>query len=607
MADLKDNILRQSQLITTYGPGSMVDLPECSVIVSGLRDWSFIRSDKISEPRLVAKLCRHLGLPSLDLRTPPRHDDNADQKKALVGARIFPTWFIVNEDHPSPRNPQWRRRKLVQWKHLRQRRFIDEDGKRKPVVPVRFVCGCPRGHIDDLDWRAYVHQSNRTCHRPLWLEERGVGGSIGDTFCVCECGEERALYESSGPDSAALGFCEGKRPWIGAFAKESCNQPYRLLVRTASNAYFPQVMSVISLPEFDEGLAAKVSSHFDRLKVLDDVGFLDNFRNSPELAAAFSGVADATVLEEYRRQKTGGASVAEKPLKTSEFDILDTGDRLIGEDDPRSRFFAETLDRKEWDPDIDPALAAVDKLVLVHRLREVMALVGFTRFEAVSPDKDGELDLNVTRADLAEDITWLPAVENRGEGLFMSFDRGEIEKWLGRSGVRAREKTIETAWVVWARKRQRPEDGFPGAAYVMLHSLSHMLMTSIALECGYPASSLRERVYAHDSGYGILIYTGSSDSEGTLGGLIESGRHLADHLRRALEAGELCSNDPVCAEHMPDASLEGRSLLGAACHGCLLIAETSCEQRNDFLDRAFVVPTVSTGDAAFFNGLSSSP
>ena len=126
-------------------------------------------------------------------------------------------------------------------------------------------------------------------------------------------------------------------------------------------------------------------------------------------------------------------------------------------------------------------------------------------------------------------------------------------------------------------------------------------MTSISLDCGYPASSLRERVYAGDGGYGILIYTGSSDSEGTLGGLIETGRRFADHLRRALKDGLLCSNDPVCAEHAPDSALEGRPLQGAACHGCLLIAETSCEQRNDFLDRALVVPTVSNKNAAFFD------
>jgi hypothetical protein len=133
----------------------------------------------------------------------------------------------------------------------------------------------------------------------------------------------------------------------------------------------------------------------------------------------------------------------------------------------------------------------------------------------------------------------------------------------------------------------------------MLHSLAHLLLTAISLECGYPASSLRERIFAAPGAYGLLIYTGSSDAEGTLGGLVVAGRDISRHLRRALECGELCSNDPVCAHHAP-ARHDGQQLLGSACHGCLLIAETSCEQRNDFLDRALVVPTVEAIGAEFF-------
>jgi hypothetical protein len=601
---MTDNIIRQSQLITTYGPGAMIDLPDYSVIVSGLQDWSHLRREKIEEARLVAKLRRLLDVPTLELYSPPRHEENATHV-APVGARIFPTWFIVKDAKPSPRNPQWRRRRLVRWDHLDRRSFV-EDGMRKPVVPVRFVCGCRRGHIDDLNWRVFVHKSGKTCERPLWLEERGTSGDIADTYGVCDCGEERSLYEALGVETSALGHCEGKRPWIGQYAREACGEPYRLLVRTASNAYFPQVMSVISLPEFDAGLAAKVSNHYERLKAADDLGVLADFRKIPELDAAFADMADEAVIAEYQRQKDGGGG-EEVPVKVAEFEILDKGDARIGEDDARSKFFAETLPRAAWDPGNDPLLGVIDKLVLVHRLREVASLLGFTRFESVNPDKDGELDLDVVRASLAETITWLPATENRGEGVFVSFRADEIGQWLSRPEVQARGQQVETGWKAWAKEHSRKEEDFPGLPYVMLHSISHMLMTAISLDCGYPASSLRERVYANDSGYGILIYTGSSDAEGTLGGLVGSGRRFADHLRRALVDNLLCSNDPVCAEHAPDAYYEGRPLQGAACHGCLLIAETSCEQRNDFLDRALVVPTVSLAGAAFFNAAHLNP
>jgi len=594
---MTDNVIRQSQLITIWGPGAMLDLPDYSVIVSGLQDWSALRRERVNEPRLAAKLRRLLDTPVLDLFTPPRHEENA-QRAAPVGARIFPTWFIVKDARTSPRKPQWRRRRLVRWDQLHRRKFV-EDGKPKPVVPVRFVSACRKGHIDDLNWRAFVHAGGGPCERPLWLEERGTSGDIVDTYALCECGAERSLHEAAGSGNSALGRCAGKRPWIGQFAQEACEESGRLLVRTASNAYFPQTMSVISLPEFDAGLAARLAQHRDRLKAADDLGALANFRKIPELAAAFEDVGDAAVIAEYRRQQGGAVDV---PVKDAEFEILNKGDARIGEDDPHSEFFAETLDRAVWDRDGDPLLEAVDKLVLVHRLREVVALMGFTRFEAISPDRDGEIDLDVQRAALAETITWLPAVENRGEGVFVSFDARSVTRWLERSEVRKRGRRLENAWRAWANERQRPQDEFPGLPYVMLHSLAHMLMTSIALECGYPASSLRERVYAGDDRYGILIHTGSSDSEGTLGGLVETGRRFASHLHRALRDSLLCSNDPVCAEHDPGTSYEGRPLHGAACHGCLLIAETSCEQRNDFLDRALVAPTVNTAaTAAFFD------
>jgi hypothetical protein len=130
-------------------------------------------------------------------------------------------------------------------------------------------------------------------------------------------------------------------------------------------------------------------------------------------------------------------------------------------------------------------------------------------------------------------------------------------------------------------------------------------MTAISLDCGYPASSLRERIYAlpaeggQPNRYGVLIFTASPDAEGTLGGLVEAARRVKEFVRKALELAMLCSNDPICAHHQPGEH-DHAPLLGAACHGCLLVPETSCEQRNEFLDRALVVPTVEGSGSEFF-------
>jgi hypothetical protein len=161
---------------------------------------------------------------------------------------------------------------------------------------------------------------------------------------------------------------------------------------------------------------------------------------------------------------------------------------------------------------------------------------------------------------------------------------------------------LRQGFEAWKAKHAGSNRKFAEPAYILLHSIAHLLITTISLECGYPASSIRERVYAlPDLGYGFLLYTGGSDAEGTLGGLVEVGRRIADILRSALELGALCSNDPVCAQHDADSLHERRFLLGAACHGCLLVAETSCEQQNELLDRALVVSTVHSHGAEFFS------
>jgi hypothetical protein len=246
----------------------------------------------------------------------------------------------------------------------------------------------------------------------------------------------------------------------------------------------------------------------------------------------------------------------------------------------------------------------VERVVLVHRLREVIAQVGFTRFESAAPDIDGELEIGVRRASLSREISWRPAVENKGEGLFLQFKDETIAEWANRPDVLSRGRQLESGFDCWRGEHQGTQRKFPGLPYLMLHSFSHLLITAVALECGYPASSIRERIYAVPGvGHGVLLFTGTSDSEGTLGGLIQVGRRIKEHIRNALELGELCSNDPVCAQHQPQNTHERRFLHGAACHGCLLIAETSCEQQNDHLDRALVVRTVDNLGIEFFRSM----
>lgn len=588
--------IRSSQLITTFGPGAMVDLPDDAVIIAGTDQWRYNKNvplPSISEPRLQRKLESLLGIQGLTLRKPPA----AVEDKGFtpdVAAYRFPEWFIVQRQFATPRGH--RARRLVNLRDLDRGQFRDDDRKRCPVVPVRFVRACRRGHVGDIDWRAFVHGTEKGCHRELVMEERGTSGDLDSVWVRCGCGTERAMSQAARMNLRALGSCNGARPWLGPGSREGCGEPNRLLIRSASNAYFPQLLSVISIPDslaaVDRAVAALWDSHLSAVQNEQD---LETFLRIPAVKQQLEEFDPGQIMQAIERHRGDGAS-DKRPVKEAEFEALSQASEELGADEPDGDFYARAL----------PALSSseswtqvIERVVLVHRLREVVAQVGFTRFEAAGPDIQGELDIAVQRAPIGLDALWLPAVENRGEGVFLQFRKEAVDAWLARPAVQKRDRELQRGFGIWLAGHEGSNRQYPGLPYFMLHSFSHLLLTAISLECGYPASSLRERVYTTPGRYGILLYTGSPDAEGTLGGLVAESRHIVHHIGRALDMGSLCSNDPVCAFHRPGQH-DHQPLLGAACHGCLLVSETSCEQRNDFLDRSLVVSTVEGLGAEFF-------
>jgi hypothetical protein len=589
--------LRQSQVVTTFGPGAMLDLPENSVLIGGLDHWTG-RGPEIEEIRLVEKLKALLELPSLKLFAPPPTQDDDSLPQTNLTAWRFPEWFITQEIAGGPaRSAGMRSRMLVSGKALHRGVFFDNDRVKRRVVPVRFVRACRGGHIGDIDWRRFVHGGASTCMRQLWMDERGTSGDLSEVFVRCECKMEVSMLQATIVANKTLGQCDGRMPWLGPASQEPCGEPNRLLIRTASNAYFPQLISVISLPDRSDAVKEAVGGAWDFLEAADSADDVRHERKKAKVRELLEGITDDEVFAEIQRRRTGFAGEI-KSVKQAELETLTASKDDVGGDQPDGAFHARSLPRQKWDR---PWMEKIERVVLVQRLREVVAQVGFTRFEVATPDLQGELEMGVRRAPLAREVSWLPATENRGEGIFLQFRKDAIEKWLEEPAVKARGRQLRAGFDCWKAEHQGSHRDFFGLPYVLLHSFAHLLITSMSLECGYASSSIRERIYALPSiGYGVLLYTGSSDAEGTLGGLIEAGRHIADHVRAALEFGELCSNDPVCAQHQPQNGHERRFLQGSACHGCVLIAETSCEQHNDYLDRALATRTVENLGVEFF-------
>ena len=610
--------LRQSQLVFGFGPGAMVDLPTRSVVIGGLDLWHMRERGSwrpVHEPRATAvleTLLRATGRLAddvqLTLRTPPTDDEGRSGAGEPPGieARIFPAWFVARD---AETKGDIRRRRLVRWQDLSPRGradFTDDDGRRVPVTPIRFVAGCHKGHLQDIDWSYAVHvdQPGR-CVQPLWLEERGTSGDPASTRITCGCGASLSLRDAQA--DGRFGKCRGRRPWLNKDDAD-CGENLRFLTRTATNAYFPQVLTVISLPAAEDELTRLVEGQMDAIDwVTTEAEMALARRANPSLRAALEGWSDTEIVARVAQLRATGHQTLAKAPKVAEFDLLASGLAEIGTDAPDARLHARTLPREAWDGD-RPRLSPIASVVAVHRLREVACLYGFTRFEAAPTAIDGDLEelhVAVEGAALAHDLDWLPAVEQLGEGIFLRFDPEAIAAWLARPSVAARHEAL---WSGWERWRQGQAYGdklrFPGLAYYAMHGFAHALMNEIALDCGYPATALKERLYAvlEEDGprYGLLLYTASTGAQGTLGGLVAVLPRLGAIAERALDRLALCSGDPICAEHDPDHHSDERALSGAACHSCLLVAETSCEARNLYLDRALTAPTVLTAETALF-------
>src|SRR2546428_2249093 len=426
--------VRRSQVITTYGPGALIDLPRHSAIVGGLDTWPKTGDlDEIAEPRLTRKLQIITGVAAPRLFAPPPDSNDPRETTRGIGVLRFPEWFVVQEQ--TGEEERERSRRLVHRKALDEKTRFDG----RPVVATRFVRACPKGHVDDLDWHRFVHGVEDNCRRQLWLDERGTSGDLADLVVRCECKKSRGMHETTVIELNPLGTCRGARPWLGRNTNEACNLPSRLLIRTASNAYFPQVVSVLSLPDRGTAVQTAVTDLWDDLQIVDSASDLAFLKKKPKISEKLAPFADEEVLAAIREAKSG--KTGERPVKRVELEALLAAPEGFGDDVPVDpNFHARRLPDRAWRHSRrSDSIAAVIQL---HRLREVLALVGFTRFEAVTPDIDGEYETDVERAQIAIEPQWFPAVVNRGEGLFVPLRAQAVKNWLVRPPRKERPQAL---------------------------------------------------------------------------------------------------------------------------------------------------------------------
>lgn len=571
MAKIKGEI-RRSQLITTYGIGAVVAFEDESFMVAGIDQWDPAPPD-LHEPRLERRL--HVD----GFRVPPASEDN---DKPDIPVVRFPTWGHC----PACKRLDRHNRLTSLYKNVCNRCSV-------PLVPSRFVICCENGHIDDFPYFNWVHAGSPRVegeHR-MELDTAGDTASLRSILITCSCGK-RATMEDAFQRHAMSGVtgCRGRRPWLTE-DDEDCDRMPRVLQRGASNVWFSITHSAISIPPWSEGAFKLLNRHWEMLRHLNDEtalrGVLEGLRLGEGSGYSVDDLVLAVKQRQMGEQEPEDGSV--EAFRRDEYRALVNGRPENSKDQQFVCVPADTIPGtvRPW----------IEKTMVVKRLREVRALESFSRLNPPSLDPDA------VRPPLYDERPgWLPAVEINGEGVFFVVDAKELADWEHRPAVTERVRRLDQNY----RARFDEFGGTPdreiSPRLVMLHTLAHALITEWALDSGYPASSLRERLYVADDMHGFLLYTATSDSAGSLGGVVAEAEpdRLEVSFPEAVARASWCSGDPLCVESGPG-GVDGLNL--AACHACTLLPEVSCEEMNLLLDRALLVGTPEDRAIGFFGGL----
>jgi hypothetical protein len=614
--------VRRSQVIAPFGIGSLVDFPGQTLMPAGLDVWPDQPACEIRDDRLA----RRLGVEYF--RAPPPAPREGQRGAPLPFVR-FPLWHFC---------PRCRTMKRAAWNDVNPPRcaspltprFADKSGKqatnkkwvpcgdlpekrRWRMIPVRFIVACDQGHLDDFPWEQWAHSRPGdsldqavVCKSPLLrLNYTGKAGLMG-LLVKCEAcdAKARSLMGSAGPDSLKGYVCTGNRPWLGPHGQQTCTsatQP-RMLQRGATNLHFAKIASSILIPPFTDPIR----------KIIDDPhnwgvltsGVAEGGEPDDTRLRIFAELKrlDLTRLREVVRQKLTGEGMSDATQSEEEYRFSEYRALLETQTRADEEFVTCHPGMADYEADIR---SLFDKIVLVEKLAETRVLTGFSR---INPPPYREFDRNDQFQLSLQRQRWLPGVRVFGEGIFLTLNEKAVKKWLDNKDVVHRyDEIVQNLNRIYARLKRTPRVLPP--RFFLLHTLAHALIRRLSYECGYGSSSLRERLYCSEhpshTMSAVLIYTAAGDCEGTMGGLVQQGKHgrFEPLLVGALEDSLWCSSDPLCVESHGQGI---DSLNRAACHACCLLPETSCEEGNRFLDRVALVGRPDNRSLGFFGNMASS-
>lgn len=643
--------IRSSQLLSPFGVGQIVNFPkEISFMVGGLDLW-----DEMKSRRMI-----QAGLNQIDeseLRITEKRLQKLLGVEYFIKPYAYKTRGLTNNylKIPAVRFPKWHYCTNPACGHMEQKEITydneivecthcsnpDKKWKSK-MIPVRFVAVCQEGHIQDVPFKEWVHngpvpKDNQEHH--LSYHANSGSGDLSSILIKCTCGEKRSLAglmnvrkegniifdsalarigfekddsrkfdtENKNDNNPSGQYCRGERPWLGIRGiseNQNCNRHLQVLIRGGSNIHYANIISALYLPEVSsqaDGITTKVierqtKEHLKKLYEMDDGKMILPTVLANEIEVRNKLISIEELVEKIKAElfdsKTSGSEdVSEDDIRIEEYQFILNGFNSENSD------FKAVVKSFETYQDTEYLSRYFDKIVLIEKLKETRVFRGFSRINASHEPNTKELS--------NEEIKWLPASEVYGEGIFLKFKDEKIKEWSLKT-YSYFNRIISKYHSAMLSRSPSDEPRKLDSSFIMMHTFSHLLIKRLCFSCGYGSSSLRERIYfLNDDNLqmnGILIYTSSGDSEGSLGGLVKQGKEqfLAQNIKDAIEDARWCSADPVCSDIGQSSGQGPDNVNGSACHNCCIVPETSCEEFNSLLDRATVIGTFENSRLGYF-------
>jgi len=619
--------IQTRKIISAYGGvGSIIETRDGAILIEDFNKWPYFQNEEDFEECNYAEDKRFLNRLKIyfkDLENLIKVPTNEFQKGklkdklALISAKYFPEWFYCHNCHRFDKLENWK-------KHWNNN--VDKDDKENFYPPkcyhcyvrnrkgkkkffeleqVRFILISSNGEVADIPWDKwawYKIQNKLKGKEKIDEEEEITLANIN-----LEGKELSFEYRTSDKldDLKGIGIKvkeNGKEIGYATLSglfnlqvklqdifpdRKNTEAEFKVVIRSSNSVYYPNILHSIFIP-FSNVLPKKYIGEIKK--------FLDKGKDAREIVEFLNIYYDTEIDEKIVQKLIGNnfsleefeQSKSENEYRYDEYKFITEKDN---EDIEGKLIFSKV--NKNYYQNI-----LIKSVYKMSKIKMTSVQTSYTRQEPISIESYLEDNEEETKkktpiikkftSEKGENTKYLPAVESYGEGVFFEFNDDALNEWINNN-PKIKERIEEIERNHRNLETNLNKDLIITPKYVLIHTFSHLIIKELEYLCGYPSTSIQERLYIDPylKMNGVLIYT-VAGTEGSYGGITsicdneQIGKLILSAMMRATD----CTTDPIC--YHSDGQGVGKLNL-SACFSCTLLPETSCEMFNSYLDRRILI------------------